>query len=71
MFFESNRGHKDIDFNWKDKYISDDSYNRVLDAGKISYKIRDLWAKRDLGTTNTPLKTNLPPHDILMMLLKP
>lgn len=62
---------KDVEFNWKDKYISDDSFNRVLDAAKTSYKIRDLWAKSDLGTTNTPLKTNIPPHDVLMMLLKP
>lgn len=62
---------KDVEFNWKDKYISDDSYGRKIDASKTPYKLRDIWAKRDLGTTDTPLKTAVPSHDLLMLLLKP
>lgn len=62
---------KDVEFNWKDKYISDDSYGRKIDASKTPYKLRDVWARRDLGTTDTPLKTVVPSHDLLMLLLKP
>jgi alpha-galactosidase len=60
---------KTINFVWKDELIKDDSFGRQLDAKKIVYKVRDLWTKKDLGTTETALKTTVQPHDIAMFRL--
>ena len=66
-----NRGNevKTINFDWKENFIKDDSFQRQLDAKKTTYKLRDLWAKKDMGDTNTALKTQIQPHDVAMFRL--
>ncbi|MEO8072851.1 MAG: hypothetical protein ABI686_06360 [Acidobacteriota bacterium] len=32
--------------------------------------MRDLWAKKDLGTTDSSMKTTIPAHDVVMVRLK-
>ena len=68
-FLNRTKATKNIEFNWKDKYIKDDSFHYQLDAAKTNYKIRDLWTKKDLGTTETVLKTVVPGHDVVMLQL--
>jgi alpha-galactosidase len=60
---------KPINFDWKENFIKDDNFQKQLDAGKTSYKVRDLWAKKDLGTTETVLRALIPSHDVLMFRL--
>jgi alpha-galactosidase len=38
---------------------------------KGTYKIRDLWQKKDLGTTNKDFVGNIAPHDVLLFKLSP
>ncbi len=66
-----NRGKetKNISFDWKDSFIKDDNFGKQFDAKKTVYKIRDLWAKKNSGDTNTTLKAKLPAHDVLMFRL--
>ena len=66
-----NRGAatKNISFNWKDNFIKDDFAQRQLDAKKVVYKIRDLWAKKDSGTTDSTFKTVIYPHDVVVLRL--
>ena len=66
-----NRGNevKTVNFDWKENFIKDDSFQRQLDAKKTTYKLRDLWAKKDMGDTNTALKTQIQPHDVVMFRL--
>lgn len=59
---------KTIEFNWQANTIVDDLSQRKLD-NTITYKIRDLWTKKDLGTTKKSLKKNLAPHDVLIVKL--
>ena len=33
------------------------------------YRVRDLWTKKDLGTTEETLNAELPGHDVLMLSL--
>ena len=67
-----NRGGepKNLNFNWKDSFIDDALSSRRLDAGKTTYRIRDLWAKKEMGTTDTPLRSVVLPHDVLMLRLE-
>lgn len=60
---------KNISFDWKDNFIKDDNFGKQFDAKKTVYKIRDLWAKKDSGDTNSVLKTRVPPHDVVMFRL--
>src|SRR5215213_7701301 len=60
---------KTINFDWKENFIKDDSFQKQLDAKKTVYKVRDLWAKKDLGDTNSALKTTVQPHDVVMLKL--
>lgn len=36
---------------------------------KTGYKIRDLWATKEAGTTGTPFVADVPPHDVVMLRL--
>ena len=66
-----NRGAaaKTVNFNWKDNFIKDDFAQRQFDAKKDTYKIRDLWAKKDLGTTDSAFKTVVGSHDVVVLRL--
>ena len=61
---------KDINFDWRFEPIGDSANNRNLDVDKITYAIRDLFKKKDIGTTAGNLKATIPGHDCLMVRLK-
>jgi alpha-galactosidase len=58
-----------FEFNWPNEVVNDELSKRGLHADAIAYKLRDLWTKRDAGTTKKPLKTVVQPHDVLMLRL--
>lgn len=58
-----------IEYDWKERPIKDDFAHYELDFNKVSFKIRDLWAGKSIGTTEKVLKTMIPGHDILMLRL--
>jgi len=60
---------KNIDFDWAKNVVNDDFAKRKLDASVETFKIKDIWAKKDLGTTKKALKASVPSHDVLMMRL--
>jgi alpha-galactosidase len=60
---------KTINCDWKARLIKDDSFQKQLDAKKTVYKIRDLWAKKETGTTDAIMKTTVPAHDVVMFRL--
>jgi len=68
-FLNRNKEMKEVTFNWKENLIKDDFAQRHLDPKKMTYKIRDLWSKREMGTTEKPLRAAVPPHDVLMLRL--
>jgi len=67
-----NRGNTpvDINFNWKENTIDDAFSNRKLDTLTATYKIHDLWAEKEIGTTNTPLSSRIPSRDVLVVKLE-
>lgn len=66
-----NRGDKAkaVNFVWKENFIKDDFSQKQFDARQTTYKIRDLWAKKDSGTTESAMKTIVPAHDVVMLRL--
>jgi alpha-galactosidase len=59
-----------VTFNWKNETVTDDLSKREAGFATTTYKIRDLWAKKDLGTTAGTLTAEVPGHDVLMLRLE-
>ncbi len=66
-----NRGEtqQKVEFNWKSNNVYDGDNNLSYDFNKSTYKLRDLWAKKDIGTTNDVFKSEIPPHDVILIRL--
>ncbi|HLP15593.1 MAG TPA: glycoside hydrolase family 27 protein [Bacteroidota bacterium] len=60
---------KTLDVDWAKILVTDDLSKRTLDPTATTYRLRDLWAKRDLGTTQKKISHSLPSHDVLMVRL--
>ncbi|MBN2274023.1 MAG: glycoside hydrolase family 27 protein [Bacteroidales bacterium] len=61
----------EINFDWLKNPISDAVSKCSYDFSKNEYSIRDLWLKKEAGTTNTPLKAVVGGHDVFMVKLTP
>lgn len=66
-----NRGSKSqkIDFDWKKEGITDTLSKAVLNAQNQTYSLRNVETMKDIGTTKSPLKGEVPVHDVLMLRL--
>jgi len=60
---------KQIEFNWQTEMVTDDLSKKQLDAKTTTYKLRDLWLKKDMGDTKKTLKSTLGIHDVLVLKL--
>lgn len=58
-----------INFNWKNEIVNDTLSSKQLNATTNTYKIFDVWTKKNLTTTSKPLTASLPSHDVLMLRL--
>jgi alpha-galactosidase len=57
-------------FDWKNEKVADSLSKREARFDTTTYSLRDLWAKRDLGTTAHNLSAEVPPHDVLVLRLR-
>jgi len=66
-----NRGatSKELRFDWRNQPVKDDFSGRSAAFDATAYRIRDLWTKRDLGSTRETLSADVPGHDVLMLRL--
>lgn len=58
-----------IEFDWKKNTIVDNFAKVTFNFEKDVYNIRDLWAKKNIGTTESILKAEIEGHDVLMLKL--
>jgi alpha-galactosidase len=67
-----NRGSKpcEITYDWKQQTIDDDVAKLELRFVQHTYTLHDLWARTDVGTTATTLRSKIPSHDALMLRLR-
>ncbi len=66
-----NRGKQPykFSFDWKNEKVIDDFAKRETKFAEIIYSIRDLWLKKEIGTTKEVLNKDIPGHDVLIMRL--
>jgi alpha-galactosidase len=60
---------QDVSFDWSKNVISDDISKTTLNANETTYSVRDLWAKKNRGSTREKLSANVPSRDVLMLRL--
>ena len=68
-FLNRHNAARTIEHDWKKHPVSDGHSKAELNAAKATYRIRDLWAGRDAGTTDAPFKATVPPHEVVMLRL--
>ena len=56
-------------FDWKTKIVADELSKREAHFDTATYSVRDLWTKKDLGTTKQVLDAEVPSHDVLLLRL--
>ena len=60
---------QNVNFDWKERSITDTLSKTGIDFNKNSYKLRDLWAKKDLGTTSKTYKQTIGAYDVILLKL--
>lgn len=58
-----------INFDWKNENVNDTLSNRQLNAATITYKIMDVWMKKDVSTTAKAFNATVQSHDVVMLRL--
>jgi alpha-galactosidase len=67
-----NRGEatRRLAFDWKKQGgVTDGLSKASFSPDKAPYRVRDLWAKREAGTTAAPFVAELPAHDVVLLRL--
>jgi alpha-galactosidase len=60
---------QEVTYNWKDHIISDPVSKTSFDFNQVTYKLRDLWSKKDVGTTAKPFKQTISSNDVVVVKL--
>jgi len=58
-----------VTYDWKEHLINDAVSNTSFDFNQITYKLRDLWEKKDIGTTAKPFSQVIPADDVVVLKL--
>ncbi len=70
-FVNMSNKEAELDFDWNQHPIDDNISNRRLKVKDYEYKVRDLFKKKNAGTTKENVKATIPAHDIVMLRLTP
>ena len=68
-YLNRSKERKKITINWKELTANDKFSKRIFNPSSETYKIRNLWTKKDLGKTAKNANVILESHEILMMRL--
>lgn len=60
-----------VDLDWKKYPVKDDKFHYYYLFNEKEYKIRDLWLKKEIGTTAKPFSTQIGAHDVIVLRLSP
>jgi alpha-galactosidase len=58
-----------ISYDWKAHAINDTLSKMNIDFNQVNYKLRDLWEKKDAGTTAKIFKQTIPSDDVVVLRL--
>jgi alpha-galactosidase len=54
---------------WSKIVIGDDISKKTLNTNEASFKVRDLWGKKNIGDTKKKLAAEIASHDVFMVRL--
>jgi alpha-galactosidase len=60
---------QNISYDWKDHAINDTVSKTSFNFNQPTYHLRDLWEKKDLGTTNKTFKQTIGSDDVVVLRL--
>jgi alpha-galactosidase len=70
-FLNRGKAPEPVTFDWAHHGFKDDTSQRAFDFKKQTYRVRDLWAHKDLGNTGKPITGSVASHDVWMLRLRP
>jgi alpha-galactosidase len=59
-----------INYDWKAHVLTDTVSCMHIDFNAETYKLYDLWTKKNAGTTGHSFKQTIAPHNVVMLRLK-
>jgi alpha-galactosidase len=62
---------KEFEFVWEEQTVVDTFSNRQANFKETTYNIRDVWAKKDAGTTKNNFTAIIESHDVVLLRLAP
>jgi alpha-galactosidase len=68
-FLNRKKTQQDVTFNWMTSTVKDELFGRDAEFSKLTYTVRDVWKKKNIGDTKKELKANIPAQDVLMFRL--
>ncbi len=69
-FLNRSTGVKKISFNWQKESIKDEIFKKELNTQQVTYKLKNAWTNKAGGTTKNTLSTEVPPHDVVLLILE-
>ena len=58
-----------ISFDWQKEIVADTVFSKQLNATSITYGIKNVWTKKDSGTTDKAFEAEIPAHDVILLRL--
>jgi alpha-galactosidase len=58
-----------IDFDWSKNVVIDTIAHRTLNTNETAFTLRNLWTKKNIGSTKRNLQAVVPSHDVLVVRL--
>lgn len=68
-FFNRSVQPVNINYNWKGNAVNDTLSKTMIDFNATTYAVRDIWAKKAVGTTDKIFATAVPVHDVIVLRL--
>ena len=69
-FFNRTGQARKLKLNWKDLILSDPQTGLDVRFAGQTYTLRDLWLKKDVGTTAKKFEQDIASHDVIVLKLK-
>jgi alpha-galactosidase len=68
-FFNRSKQPVSINYNWKMNPVNDTISKTFIDFNTSTFALRNVWTKKDTGTTDNVFTAVIPSHDVVMLRL--
>jgi alpha-galactosidase len=69
-FLNRSGRRQSVSFDWKAHLINDAFSKTNIDFNEATYKLFDIWARKDVGSTDKIFKQAIEPNDVVVLRLK-